>query len=170
MWTIALQADLKCDPNLLLGAPNNVQSGYSAPSKKVSLSLVFKASSNFFCHLIKVSVKFCIVRTKNIAWKYKSSFGHNTFSLQVIGLIACSSLRVNKKRLHWEVRKLPWWKDLSKGGCSLGVLWQTSTRLETFRAVNTNSFFLWGPSVSEGRIKEVRERERHFACLVFELP
>ncbi len=37
MWTIALQADLKCDPKYSACAPKNVQSGYSAPSKIVSL-------------------------------------------------------------------------------------------------------------------------------------
>lgn len=45
-------------------------------------------------------------------------------------------------------------------------LWQTRTRLETFRAVNTNMFFFFWSSVPEGK-DERSYRERHFTiwCL-----
>ncbi len=102
---------------------------------------------------------------KRNAWKDISRVWHNTFSLSGDWFACLFVIRVNKKkRLHWEVRKLPWWKDFSKEDAHSALPLQTSTRLETFRAVNTNMFFCEGRRCPEGRIKEVRERERHFAA------
>ncbi len=89
-------------------------------------------------------------------------FGTTHFHFQVIGLLACSSLRVNKKKDCTErLENCLDGKTSQKEDAHSASLWQTSTRLETFRAVNTNMFLF---VVSEGRIKEVRERERHFAA------